>query len=355
MIEVLPAFELDLLPVHMSFGSGQSAQLRVHLDRLDVKRPLLVGTRAAETRYSRVFAALADLPTVAFFDAQPHCPEAVVERCRQTYVDADCDGVVAIGGGSTLGLGKILAAEQAATFIALPTTYSGSEMTPLFGRKIGREKRVGRDPRCRPAFVIYDPALTSDLPPAVAVASGMNSVAHAVEALYPQRPNPLAPWLAEQALGAHRDGLRAIARGAPTGAALAAAHYGGFLGGVLVSMCGIALHHQLCHVIGGLFDLPHRETNSVVLPHVVAYNAPAIPGARTVIERVFEADDAARALFDFAHEIHAPQSLRDLGMPESGIDPTVAAMLAHGGWNPRPLEREGLEGLVRNAFEGRRP
>jgi alcohol dehydrogenase class IV len=271
------------------------------------------------------------------------------------FVAGDCDGVVAIGGGSTLGLAKILAAEQGARFVALPTTYSGSEMTPLFGRKIGNEKRVERDPRCRPVAVIYDATLSAGLPHRTAVSSGMNSVAHAVEALYPQHPNPLAPLLGEQALRAHFQGLREMAGGSPSPAALGAAQYGGFLGGVLVSMCGIALHHRLCHVIGGLFDLPHAETNSAVLPHAVAYNLPAIPEARAVIERVFGGTNAAVALFDFAAEIGAPQSLEDLGMPASGIETAVSAMLTHDGWNPRPLERDGLRRLVRAAFEGRSP
>jgi alcohol dehydrogenase class IV len=189
----------------------------------------------------------------------------------------------------------------------------------------------------------------------VAVATGMNSVAHAVEALYPQRPNPLASALAEQALAMHRYGLPEIASGAPSPAALGAAQYGGFLGGLLVSMCGIALHHQLCHVLGGLFDLPHSETNSAVLPHAVAYNSPAIPEACAVIERVFEYDDAAAALYDFAREIDAPRSLRELGMPEAGIDVAVAALLVQRGWNPRPIERARIDKLVRAAFWGERP
>jgi alcohol dehydrogenase class IV len=123
----------------------------------------------------------------------------------------------------------------------------------------------------------------------------------------------------------------------------------------MVQMCGIALHHQLCHVIGGLFDLPHGETNSVVLPHAVAYNLPAIPEARSVIERVFGGANAASALFKFARSLDAPQSLRALGMPESGIDTAVVALLAHGAWNPRPLERAGITTLVRAAFEGQQP
>lgn len=341
--------------MRLAFGAGASARLRERLDELGVRRPLLIGTPAAEHRYRPVWAALGDLPLTTFFLAAPHCPEPLVERCRARYLEADCDGVVAVGGGSTLGLGKILAAEHDAKFIALPTTYSGSEMTPLFGRKIGAEKRVQRDPRCRPRFVIYDADLTATLPPRVAAATGMNSVAHAVEALYPERPNPLAPLLAEQALAAHRYGLPEIARGAPSRDALRSAQYGGFLGGVLVAMCGIALHHRLCHVLGGLFDLPHSETNGAVLPHAVAYNSPAIPAARQIIERVFAHDDAAAALYELAGKIGAPRSLRELGMPESGIEAAVAALLAHGGWNPRPLERTGIEKLMHAAYWGERP
>jgi len=188
----LSLFELELLPARVVFGAGTSAELRRRLEDLGVQSPLVVATQAGQARYRHVVSALDDLRAAHFFAAEPHCPEAVVERCRRAYLEAGCDGVVAIGGGSTLGLGKILAAEEGARFVALPTTYSGSEMTPLFGRKIGDEKRVARDPRCRPQLVIYDSDLTVSLPRRVAVATGMNSVAHAVEALYPQQPNPLA-------------------------------------------------------------------------------------------------------------------------------------------------------------------
>jgi alcohol dehydrogenase class IV len=351
----IPSFELEPLPARIVFGDGASLTVGRRLDELGARKPLVVGTAAAEARHRAVLAALGDRSVACFFAAAPHCPEAVVERCRRVYVDERCDSVVAIGGGSTLGLGKILTAEQGARFVALPTTYSGSEMTPLFGRKIGREKRVARDPRCRPHLVLYDADLTASLPARVAVATGMNSVAHAVEALYPQHPSPLAAPLAEQALVVHRYALPELARGSPSQRALRAAQYGGFLGGWLVAMCGIALHHRLCHVLGGLFDLPHSETNSAVLPHAVAYNLPAIPEARAVLERVFEHDSAAAALYDFATEIAAPRSLRELGMPEEGIGIAVKAMLEHDGFNPRPLERSGIERLVQAAFWGERP
>lgn len=353
--EPVTDFEIGIAPVDASFGAGRGMTVGSAVERLGIRRLLLIGTPAAEHRYRHVFEPLRERVAARFFAAAPHCPEDVVERCRALYARSGCDGVVAVGGGSTLGLGKIMAAEQGARFVALPTTYSGSEMTPIYGRKIGLEKRIRRDPRCRPHAVIYDPDLAAGLAPGVVATSGMNSIAHAVEALYPARPDPLTPLLAEQALAAHRESLPAVVSGAATAPAHARALYGGFLGGLLVTMCGTALHHALCHVIGGLFDLPHGATNAAVLPHVVAYNRPAIPAACAVIEQVFEADDAAAALYDFAGALGAPRSLRQLGMPEAGIGEAVERIRAHAGWNPRPLDLAGIEQLVRNAFEGRSP
>jgi maleylacetate reductase len=349
------AFSLSILPVELRFGVGQRFALVETLAEIAALKPLVVGTASARERYGDVISAIEKLQPVEFFEAEPHCPIEVVERCRQVYRDSAADSVVAIGGGSTLGLGKILSAEEGAKFVALPTTYSGSEMTQIFGRKIGDEKRVGRDPACRPLRIIYDPELTRDLPGAVAATSGMNSIAHAVEALYPQKPNALSYLLAPEALRALRLGLIDVTRGSRSQEQLEAALYGGFLGGFLVSISGIALHHQLCHVIGGLFDLPHGATNAVVLPHALAYNAPAVPDACRAILEIFGGASAASGLFEFAREIGAPGSLRELGMPAAGIEAVVDGMLRHGGWNPRTVERDGILTLIENAFEGRAP
>ena len=183
----------------------------------------------------------------------------------------------------------------------------------------------------------------------------MNSIAHAVEALYPQTPNPLAASLATECLRAHRAGLEQLMFGTDEASARGDLLYGAFLGGLVVGMCGIALHHQLCHVIGGLFDLPHAESNSVVLPQALDYNCESIPEANEIIIGVFGGETAAAGLFDFAERVDAPLSLREIGMPEDGIDPVVDAMIAHGGYNPRPLDRSALRATVNSAYRGSRP
>lgn len=347
-------FAVDLQPAHVRFGVGARDLLAEECDRLGVERVLLICTPGGAARYRKVAEALGPRLAATFAEAEPHCPEPVVERCRALWRSARADGVVTVGGGSTIALGKNLTVEDGAKFVCIPTTYSGSEMTDIYGRKVGNEKRTARSVKCRAHVVIYDPELTLDLPRHETVTTGMNSLAHAVEALYPPTPNPVAFLLAREALCAHRDGLPDAAENPTDIDARSRALYAGFLGGLLIGMTGIALHHRLCHVLGGLFDLPHGETNSVVLAHVVAYNAAAAPEAARAIAEVFGDADAARAIDAFARRIGAPSSLREIGMPEDGIDAAVRETLARGGWNPRPPEKAGLRALLQSAWEGRR-
>ena len=348
-------FAVDLQPAHVRFGVGARSLVAEECDRLGIKRAMLVCTPAGAARYRAVAEALGPRLAATFAEAEPHCPEPVVERSRALWRSAGADGVVTIGGGSTIALGKNLTVEEGAKFVCIPTTYSGSEMTDIYGRKVGNEKRTARSVECRAHTVIYDPELTLGLPRHETVTTGMNSLAHAVEALYPQTANPVAFVLAQEALRAHRDGLPGAADNPTDITARSRALYAAFLGGLLIGMTGIALHHKLCHVLGGLFDLPHGETNSVVLSHVVAYNAAAAPDAARVIAEVFDDPDPARAIHTFARRIGAPTSLREIGMPEEGIEAAVSATLARPGWNPRTPEAAGLRALLRAAWEGRPP
>jgi len=347
-------FGVDLQAAHVRFETGARNLVAEECDRLGAKRILLICTPSGAARYRAVADALGARRVATFAEAEPHAPELVVERCRALWRSSGADGVVTVGGGSTIALGKILTAEEHAKFVCLPTTYSGSEMTDIYGRKIGNEKRTARSAACRAHAVLYDPELTLGLPRHETITTGMNSVAHAVEALYPQTPNPVALALAREALSAHRDGLPGAVASPADVAARSRALYAAFLGGLLIGMTGIALHHRLCHVLGGLFDLPHGETNSVMLAHVVAYNAPAAPEAARVIAEVFGDADPARALDAFARRIGAPTSLREIGMPEDGIETVVREILARGGWNPRPPEEAGVRRILRDAWEGRR-
>ncbi len=348
-------FAVELQPARVRFGTGARDLLAEECDRLGLKRAVLICTPGGAARYRAVAEALGARLVATFAEAEPHCPEPVVERCRALWRSAGADGVVTVGGGSTIALGKNLTVEEGAKFVCIPTTYSGSEMTDIYGRKVGNEKRTARSVKCRAHTVIYDPELTLGLPRHETVTTGMNSLAHAVEALYPQTPNPVAIVLAREALAAHRDGLPGAVEHPTDIEARSRVLYAAFLGGLLIGMTGIALHHKLCHVLGGLFDLPHGETNSVVLSHVVAYNAAAAPEAARVIAEVFDDSDPARAIDAFARRIGAPTSLREIGMPEEGIEAAVSATLARPGWNPRTPEAAGLRALLRAAWEGRPP
>ena len=239
--------------------------------------------------------------------------------------------------------------------VAVPTTYSGSEMTPIYGMKIGHEKRTWRDAAALPKTVIYDPALTIDLPAGLTATTGMNCLAHAVEALYPKEANPIAADLAERCIAALSIGLPGSVERPDDLKAREQALYGGFLGGLLVTMVGIALHHRICHVLGGHFGVPHGESNSVILPYVVAYNAPAAPKAMDAIKRALGVEDAAAGIFDLAGRIGAPRSLRELGMPADGLVHAAEETVATLAYNPRTVSVPEIAELLQAAHEGRPP
>jgi alcohol dehydrogenase class IV len=182
-----------------------------------------------------------------------------------------------VGGGSTTGLGKAIALATGLDQIVVPTTYAGSEMTPILGQTERGVKTTQRSPAILPEVVIYDVDLTLTLPPALTATSGLNAIAHAVEALYAQDRNPIVSLMAEEGIAALARSLPVLVDAASDLAARSDALYGAWLCGACLGAVGMALHHKLCHTLGGSFDLPHAETHAVVLPHAVAYNSAAAP------------------------------------------------------------------------------
>ncbi|MEM8987932.1 MAG: maleylacetate reductase [Pseudomonadota bacterium] len=339
----------------MRFEVGQAASIVDALDEIDADNVLFVCTKKGADRYRYIRDRLGPREVALFDGAQSHCPQPVVDAAVQTYAEVKADVVVAVGGGSTLGIGKILKAEHGAKFIAVPTTYSGSEMTPIYGRKIDGQKKTRVDPAAIPDMVIYDPELTRDLPVHQTAATGMNSLAHAVEALYPAAPNPIAFDLAVKAIGLHARALPAAISEPNDINARTDALYAGFLGGLLVSMVGVALHHALGHVLGGLFELEHGDYNSVVLSHVMAYNAPAAPEAAAAVCDALGADDPGVGLYSLAQSINAPTSLAALGMPGDGVEKAAEAIVKKAPRNPRAIDMESMVKLLSAAHAGDRP
>lgn len=259
-----------------------------------------------------------------------------------------------MGGGSATGFGKAIALTERLPQIAIPTTYAGSEMTPIWGLTTGARKLTGTDPAVQPRVVIYDPELTLTLPPRVAGPSGMNALAHAVEALYAPGANPVISLLALEAAPVLCGALPRVVADPADLEARTEAFYGTYLAACALAISGTALHHKTCHVLGGLFNLDHGGMNAVVLPHALAYNGPAISGVYGRLGAVL-GGDPAEVVFDLARAIDAPASLAALGMPEEGIGRAVAAIVDEASANVRRPDADSIRELLLDAYHGRRP
>ncbi len=350
-----PSFTYTGLPARVVFGTGTLATLRGEIERLAITRALVLTTPAQVEHGRAVVEQLGDRAAGSFHGAVMHTPVDVTMSALAALRELAADGVVAIGGGSTIGLGKAIAVRTGVPQIAIPTTYAGSEMTPILGETEHGKKTTRRSLDVLPETVIYDVELTLGLPVALSGTSGINAIAHAVEALYAQDENPITSLFAEQGITALARALPAIVADPRDRAARGDALYGAWLCAVCLATVGMALHHKLCHVLGGTFDLPHAETHTVVLPHATAYNAAAAPQAMARIARALGAGDAATGLHDLAGAVGAPRSLAALGMPADGLDRAADLAVQNPYWNPRPIERSAIRDLLERAFTGARP
>jgi alcohol dehydrogenase class IV len=344
-------FVYESLPTRVVFGSGTVTQLRTEAERLGVHQVLVLSTRGrGEVQAREVAALLGDLAVGIHAGAVMHTPIEATDKAVQVARELAADAVVAVGGGSTIGLGKAIALRT-----DLPTTYAGSEMTPILGETKDGVKTTQRTLKVLPEVVIYDVDLTIGLPPAIAATSGMNAMAHAVEALYAKDRNPVISLMAEEGLATLARALPRIIGDPQDPAARSDALYGAWPCGTCLGSVGMALHHQLSHVLGGAFDLPHAETHTIILPHAVAYNALAAPDAMVRVAWALGAADPARAIFNLAGRLGAKQALRDIGMPADGIERAVEMTMAAHYWNPRPLDKDGLRDLLTRAWNGAPP
>jgi alcohol dehydrogenase class IV len=337
------------------FGVGSLAQLGREIELLGATRALVLSTPQQRAQAEALAGQLGERAAGVFAEAVMHVPVETARQARAFATEVGADCAIALGGGSTTGLGKAIALEASLPIIAIPTTYAGSEMTPIYGLTEGGVKKTGRDLRVLPRTVIYDPTLTTSLPPALSLTSGINAIAHAAEGLYAQDANPIVSLMAEEGIRALGNGLPLVMDEPGNLAARADCLYGAWLCGAVLGSVGMALHHKLCHTLGGTFNLPHAETHTIVLPHVLAYNRDAAPEAMKRIARALRADDAAQGAFDLAHDHGAPTALKDIGLTATDLDVALDLALKNPYWNPRPVEPAPLRALLEAAFEGRRP
>jgi len=349
------AFVYNANAARVVFGAGSLQHLEREIGLLRAQRALVLSTPGQRKLAERVAALLGAKAAGIFDGAVMHVPIEAARQARDEARRLDADCAVAIGGGSTVGLGKAIALESGLPILAIPTTYAGSEMTPIYGITEGGLKKTGKDARVLPRTVIYDPELSTGLPVGLSVTSAMNAMAHAAEGLYAQDSNPIMSLMAEEGLAAIARALPGIVRQAGDIEARSQALYGAWLCGTVLGNVGMALHHKLCHTLGGSFNLPHAECHTIVLPHAMAYNAPAVPDAMARIARAIGAQDAAAGLHDLARDNGAPVALRDLGMPEADLDRAADIAVSNPYWNPRPIERTAIRALLQNAWAGVRP
>lgn len=331
------------LPTRVIFGRGKISEAANEAKRLGMKRPLVITTAHLIVSAQQIVVTTGG---VAFAGAAMHTPVNVTEEAMAIAKSNDCDGTIALGGGSSTGLGKAIALRTDWPQLVIPTSYAGSEMTNILGETAVGAKTTKRDAKIQPESVIYDPDLLATLPPNFAAASGMNAIAHAVEGLYAVDGNPIVSIMAEE-------GIRALAIALPKNDHEQAL-YGAWLCGAVLGAVSMALHHKLCHVLGGSFDLPHAETHTIVLPHATAYNSNSAE-AMARIARAINAPSAAQGLYDLAKSLGAKMALKDFGMKKGDLDKAADIASANPYPNPRPIERAAIRELLDNAFHGRRP
>jgi maleylacetate reductase len=352
----MEAFDYSPLAGRVVFGSGTIARVASEVEALGRSRAFVLSDpHHASGAALRVRDVLGNRAVGLSTEAAMHTPVEVTEKVLRDVLHAQADCLVSLGGGSTTGLGKALALRTDLPQVVIPTTYAGSEATPILGQTEQGRKTTIRTAKVLPETIIYDVDLTFGLPARLSVVSGLNAIAHAVEALYAKDANPVTSMLAERGIAAIAHALPKIVRDGRDVSARSDALFGAWACGNCLGTVGMSLHHKLCHVLGGSFDLPHAETHAVILPHATAYNAQAAAGALDRVARVLGAESAAGGLFDLAAGLGAPTSLRAIGLAESKLDEAAAIAVAAPYWNPRPIEEAGIRALLDDAFHGRRP
>jgi alcohol dehydrogenase class IV len=347
-------FEYELLPRRVVFGPGAIDRVAGEVDRIGAGRVLVV---ANHDRAARLRERLGGRCAGSFTDVVQHVPVETATAARQLAVQVGADCLVACGGGSAIGLAKSIALDRPVPIVALPTTYAGSEMTPIWGMTTGRRKQTGRDRGVAPSVVLYDPSLTLSMPARLTASSGMNAVAHCVEGLYGPGANPVTGAMAFEGLRQLATGLVGSVRDPSDLEARGEALLGAHLAGSVLAVAGVAIHHQLCHVLGGTLGLDHADLNAVVLPHAVRFVAPAVPPEMVRVEAALDAKrgDAAGALYDLARSLGAPASLAAIGMSAADLGPIAEAAAPRVSRRPRPAGQAELRALLEAAWAGERP
>lgn len=339
----------ETLPVRVVSGPGARHRIPEETGRLGARRVLLVSAPSAKAAADELAGALGTRLAARFGRPAVHTPAGVTEEALEVVREAAADTVVAIGGGSAVGLAKALSARAGLPQLAVPTTYAGSEMTPVLGETEDGVKTTRRDPSLAPATVVYDPELTLTMPPGLTLTSALNALAHAVEALWAPNANAATDALAAEAAGGILAALPAVLREPAGLTGRGRLQESAWLAGLCLAQTRTGLQHQLAHALGGTFDLPHAELHALLLPHVLAFNLPAAPAADARLRRI-TGDDPVAVVGRLARGHDGPTTLGALGVPRDALR-TVAERVADRPYpNPRTPDADAVTRLLEEAW-----
>lgn len=350
------SFVQTTFPQRVIFGSDSISQIDDEAERLGASRVMIISTVGQAKNTSRVSKVLGDRVAGIFDKAAMHVPSGLIADASSHARNVAADAIVAVGGGSAIGLGKMVVLRCEMPLLAVPTTYAGSEMTSIYGFTEGGQKKTGRDPRVLPKTVIYDPTLSDSLPPSVSAASGMNAIAHCVEALYATDRNPVVELMAEEAIRALAQSLPPIAGGSKFLTDRTSALYGAWLAASAFAAVSMGLHHKICHVLGGTYQLPHAELHAAVLPHAARFNESAAKGAMERIGRALGGvGDVPLGLFNLISRLGLETKLSALGL-KAEVLPEAARLICSAAYpNPAKIDEAGVVALLRAALVGESP
>lgn len=348
-------FTYEALPTRVVSGPGALARVPQEVEHLGLRRVLVVSSPGHAGTAHDIAAALGRRGVGVFDRARVHVPVAVAAEAVDLVDRTGADGCVAVGGGSAIGVGKAVALQRDVRLVAVPTTYAGSEMTPVWGLTEDGVKRTGRDLRVLPRSVVYDVELTLSMPVDLTTTSLFNALAHAAEGLYAPDVTPVVALLAEAAVGDVARTLPTVVADPRDTAARKVLQRAAWWCGSTLGACTMSLHHRLCHTLGGALDLPHAPTHTVVLPYALAHNLPAAPAAAAALGRALGTEDPARALWDIAHRCGAPTSLAALGVDRDDLPRLAELATATPCANPRPVGRVDVLAVLEAAWAGRVP
>lgn len=350
-----PQFTAKSAAVRVRFGAGVRHAVAEEIAALGCHRALVLATPQQQDTANAFAKDIGDAAVDVFAGAAMHTPVDVTKAAMHVVAETNADCVVAVGGGSTTGLGKAIAYRTNLPQIVVPTTYAGSEATPILGQTEDGRKTTLTDPKVQPEVILYDAELVQTLPVGMTVTSALNAISHAAEALYARDRNPLSTALAVEGMRAFAGALPKVVENPGDLDARGETLYGAWLCGTVLGQVGMALHHKLCHTLGGSFDLPHAETHAIILPHAIAYNETAVADQLAPVAEIFGGPRAGTALHGFATRMGAPLKLSILGVSQDDLERAADIATQNPYWNPAPIERDGVHSLLGDAWEGRAP